>query len=170
MKNLSAGRHEYMWLIFSAVIVLITFSLLYFSHNDDSQVSQKIKYKKGIETIEYKKGKDILVINHLQYHKKDSIKKNKSEKMFIRKDSTKDYDITFNIKSIENPDSIDFEYFLNIKSKELTHIDTLFKLRIDTLTIDKIETKFQENPFYNTFWFGATVTSFVILLISLLIK
>ena len=44
-----------------SVIVLITLSLLYFFHKDESIVSQKIEYKKGIETIDYKKGKDSLV-------------------------------------------------------------------------------------------------------------
>ncbi|MFZ0456068.1 MAG: hypothetical protein WCE54_23665 [Ignavibacteriaceae bacterium] len=161
---------KHKWLIFSSAIVLITFSLLYFLHKDESTISQKMEFKKGIETIDYKKGKDSLVINHRQKHKKGSIKKNKNEKIFIRADSTENYDITFNILPTQNPDTIDFEYFLNIKSKELTRIDTLFKFRTDTLTIEKTEIKFQKNPFYNTFWFGAAVTSFIILLISLLTK
>ena len=161
---------NFKWLIISAVIVVVTISLFYFFHKDESIVSQKVKIKKGIETIDYKKGKDSLVINQQQYHKEDCLKKNKNENTFIRTDSTKNYDITFNIKPTENPDSIDFEYFLNIKSKDLIRIDTLFKFRTDTLTIEKTEIKFQKNPFYNTFWFGAAVTSFTILLISLLIR
>ncbi len=158
------------WLIISSAIVFITFSLPYFFHKDESTVSQKKEFKKGIETIDYKKGKDSLVINNLQYHKNDSIKKNKNEKMFTLVDSNKDYDITFSIKPTDNPDSIDYEYFLNIKSKELTRIDTLLKFRTDTLTIEKTEIKFRNSPFYNTFWFGAAVTSFFVLLISLLLK
>ncbi len=162
--------NNFKWLIISAVIFVVTISLFYFFHKDESIISQKVEYKKGIETIDYKTGKDSLVINLQRYHKKASINKNKSENTFTCKDSTKDYDITFNIKPTENPDSIDYEYFLNIKSKELTRIDTLFKFRTDTLTIEKTKIKFQKNPFYNTFWFGAAVTSFTILLISLLLK
>ena len=129
-----------------------------------------MEYKKGIETNDYKKGKDSLVISQVQYHKKSSLRKDTYEKTLIRVDSTKDYDITFNIKPTDNPDSIDYEYFLNIKLKELTRIDTLFKFRTDTLKIEKTEIRFQKNPFYNTFWFGVAVTSFVVLLISTLIR
>ena len=96
-----------------------------------------MEYKKGIETNDYKKGKDSLVISQVQYHKKSSLRKDTYEKTLIRVDSTKDYDITFNIKPTDNPDSIDYEYFLNIKLKELTRIDTLFKFRTDTLKIEK---------------------------------
>ena len=57
------------------------------------------------------------------------------------------------------------DYFLNLTSKELTRIDTIYQLRVDTLKIKETILEKSNITFYNTLLFGAITTVLIIILI-----
>lgn len=149
-------------------ILSITFFFFHKCSNTTNTTITKKTYKKGKAVTEYHKGKDSVSFHTSKYKKDINLKKKDTTKSFIGADSTSDYNIRVKVTPSADSSRMDFHYFLKLHTKKLMRVDTLVTIRIDTLLETK--TRIVRNPFYNTFWFGAALTSLVIIVISLLVK
>jgi hypothetical protein len=126
-------------------------------------------YSTGKTEQTYKKGKDSITTSSKFFHVKSVIKPLLKDSRFSLSKSDSLYDLSINIKP-ETDSSFALEYFLELTSKDLIRIDTIYQLRVDTLKIKQTITERIEPPFYNTFLFGAIVTGSIILLLTILLR
>ncbi len=160
---------EYIIIPVIAILIAI-FTINYLKQNNMQEIIQIKKSTKilGKPDTNYIKGKDSLITKPEEYHNTDTLQINKTDSAFTKTDSTADYKLKIKIKTFGKIDSISMDYFLNLKPKSFIRIDTLKIFRVDTLKITKLKIKKIKNPFYNTFWFGAAITSLIVLIINLI--
>ncbi len=160
-------------IIYIAIIIVLSFVLfVLFSHikNNGSKEGSRIEttYSTGKTEQLYKKGKDSITTNTKSNHSKIILKPSEKDSSYRFAKSDSLYDLSINIK-LENDSSFALEYFLDLTSKDMVRIDTIYQLRVDTLKIKETIFERIEPPFYNTFLFGSLTTALVIILIIQLI-
>jgi len=161
-------------IIYIAIIIVLS-SVLFLlfrpikSPAPNTETKTETTYSTGKTEQHYKQGKDSITTKTKSIHSKVILKPSEKDSSyhFAKTDSL--YNLSVNIKP-ETDTSLTLEYFLELTSKDLIRIDTIYQLRIDTLKIKQTITEIIEPPFYNTFLFGAVVTSSIILLLTFLIR
>ena len=112
----------------------------------------------------YKKGKDSIITKSKTFHTVTKITASGKDSTYNYNKKNSLYNLSINIKP-ETDSSFSLEYFLDLTSKELIRIDTVFQLRVDTIKIKQTIIQTIKPHFYNTFWFGVAFATAVILLV-----
>ena len=121
-------------------------------------------YSTGNTRHLYKIGNEIITTKTNIFH--NAVILNPSEKdttyNFTKEDSA--YKLSIKIKP--SPDgALAMDYILDLTSKEMIRIDTIYQLRIDTLKIKETINEKSTLSFYNPLLLGAITTVLVIILI-----
>ena len=165
-KSRFAGKQKIFYISIAVILLSVLFVLYTPIKNSFFKIESVIDSTYSIGKIQqhYKKGKDSVITKSKTFHTKTKIAKPRkdSTSSYTSKDSL--YSLSINIIP-EKDSSFSLEYFLDITSKDLVRIDTVYQIRVDTLKIREVITKIIKPPFYNTFWFGAVAAAAVILLI-----
>ncbi len=149
-------------------IILLSVFIVLFSPIKNSFLKTESKtdstYSIGKTQQLYKKGKASIITKAKTFHTKTKITApgKDSTYTYTKKDSL--YNLDINIKPVADG-QLSLEYFLNLTSKSLFRVDTIYQLRVDTIKIKQTIIQTINPPFYNTFWFGAAAAAAVILLI-----
>ena len=130
-----------------------------------------ITYSTGNTQQLYKKGKEIITTKTKTFHNAVILKPSAEDSTynFTKEDSA--YELSINIKPAPDGNltadkaALTMEYFLNLTTKELIRIDTIYQLRVDTLKIKETILEKSNITFYNTLLFGAITTVLIIILI-----
>ncbi|MHB8579893.1 MAG: hypothetical protein ACYDA4_08530 [Ignavibacteriaceae bacterium] len=162
------------------VIIIIVLSVLFVlfrpikNSGPEKQIKTESTYIPGNTQQLHKQGKDSITTKTKSLHKKVILRSSAEDSSYTftkapaaawsYQDGDSSYNLSINIKPAEDG-NLSMDYFLDLTSKELIRIDTIYQLRIDTLKIKQTITERIEQPFYNTFLFGVIVTGAVILLI-----
>jgi hypothetical protein len=157
---------SYIAVLFITSVIFLLWRMLSPGNKEVQLVNKELS--KGKITRKVTPGVDHIQVLKKKYDRAINITKGKNDNAYKLQDSTEDYNLDMIIKPCEDSGQIKLNYRIEVKSKKLMRIDTVFLFRIDTLKIEKI--KVRENPFYDTFWFGSAVTTLVIFLFSLLVK
>ena len=112
----------------------------------------------------YKKGKDSIITKSKTFQAKTKITAPGKDSVYTFAKTDSLYKLSINIKPAADG-KLSLEYFLNLTTKDLVRIDTIYQLRVDTIKIKQTIVKTIKPPFYNTFLFGAILATAVILLI-----
>ena len=149
-------------IILSFVLFVLFCSIKNTTQNEETKT--ETTHSTGKTEQLYKKGKDSVSTKTESFHNKAIIKYSPKDTKyaFVKSDSL--YNLSVNIKP-EADSTFTLEYFLDLISKDLVRIDTIYQLRVDTLKIKQTITERINPPFYNTFLFGSIVTGAVIFLI-----
>ncbi len=126
-------------------------------------------YSPGKTEQLYKKGKDSAITKTKSIHATSILKPTAVDSTYNFTSDDSSYKFSINIQPTADG-KLTMDYFLDLTSKDLVRIDTIYQLRVDTLKIKQTITEIIEPHFYNTFLFGAVVTGSVILLLTILIK
>ncbi|MHB1688788.1 MAG: hypothetical protein ACYCVH_15650 [Ignavibacteriaceae bacterium] len=157
-------------IIYIIAFILLLSGIIYFlkTNRTKQEAKSETTYSTGKTEQLYKKGKDSIITETKNFHSSANLASSAEDSTynFIKEDSS--YKLSINIKPAEDGNLL-MDYFLDLTSKELVRIDTIYKLRVDTLKIKKTITERIEPPCYNTFLFGALTTTLVIILIIQLI-
>jgi|GEM_PF-4391212 len=176
-KSRIAGKSKIFYIAITIIVLSVLFVL--FSHiktcnNPKVETKTETTYTIGKTEQTYKKGRDSIAIESKTFHSTAILKHDlrslgvgdtsaeDSLYKFTAKDSS--YKLSINLKPAEDG-NLTFDYFLDLASKTLVRIDTLYQIRVDTLRIKETIIQKVEQPFYNTFIFGAIITGAVMLLI-----
>ena len=132
-------------------------------------------YSTGNTQQLYKKGNEIITTKTNTFHNAVILKPSEKDTTynFTKEDSS--YKLSIKIKPAPEDAltagkaALAMDYILNLTSKEMIRIDTIYQLRIDTLKIKETIHDKSTISFYNTFLFGAITTVLVIILILQLI-
>ena len=148
--------------IFLILLTGVILSLKYLSKNEETKT--ETTYSAGNTQQLYKKGNEIITTKTNIFH--NAVILNPSEKdttyNFTKEDSA--YKLSIKIKP--SPDgALAMDYILNLTSKEIIRIDTIYQLRIDTLKIKETINEKSTISFYNPLLLGAITTVLVIILI-----
>ncbi|MHB9014010.1 MAG: hypothetical protein ACYC49_17500 [Ignavibacteriaceae bacterium] len=121
-------------------------------------------YSTGNTQQLYKKGNEIITTKTKTFHNAVILKPSAEDKTynFTKEDST--YKLSIKIKPAPEGTLL-MEYVLNLTSKEMNRIDTIYQLRIDTLKIKETIIEKSTISFYNTLILGAITTALIIILI-----
>ncbi len=156
-------RNKIIFIIISLVILsgIILFGR-YSSRNET--IKTETTYSIGNTQQLYKKGKGTVTAKVDTFHNAVNLKPSAEDTTynFIKEDSA--YKLSIKIKPLPE-DNLAMEYFLNVASKEIIRIDTIYQLRIDTLKIKETINDKSTPSFYNTLLFGAITTALIIILI-----
>ncbi|MHB9005080.1 MAG: hypothetical protein ACYC6C_13670 [Coriobacteriia bacterium] len=135
-------------------------------------------YSTGNTQQLYKKGREIITTKTKTFHNAVILKPSAEDSTynFTKEDST--YELSIKIKPAPDGNltadkaaltagntALTMEYFLNLATKELIRIDTIYQLRVDTLKIKETILEKSNITFYNTLLFGAITTVLIIILI-----
>ncbi len=166
------------------VIVIILLSVLFVlfrpikSSAPKTDTKTETTYSLGNTQQLYKKGKDSITTKTKSIRSKVILKPSEKDSSyrFVKspasawsfQDGDSLYDLTINIKP-ESDSTFSLEYFLDLTSRDLVRIDTIYQLRVDTLKIKETILERIKPPFYNTFLFGAITTALVVILLIQLI-
>ncbi|MHB8579322.1 MAG: hypothetical protein ACYDA4_05615 [Ignavibacteriaceae bacterium] len=123
-------------------------------------------YSAGRTERFYKKGKDSVSTKTKTYHIKSILKPSGKDSLYSFSYNDSLYNISINFApGAEGGPGVSMEYLLNLSSKDLIRIDTLYQLRVDTLKIKETISERINPPFYNTFIFGVIAAGAIILLL-----
>ncbi len=130
-----------------------------------------ITYSTGNTQQLYKKGKEIITTKTKTFHNAVILKPSAEDSTynFTKEDSA--YELSINIKPAPDGNltadkaALTMEYFLNLTTKEMIRIDTIYQLRVDTLKIKETILDKSNITFYNTLLLGAITTVLIIILI-----
>ena len=159
--------------IFYIAIIFIVLSVLFVIFvlfrpikNTDSKTTTKTDttYTIGNTQQLYKKGKDSIAIKTKSIHAAAILKSSAADSTYTFTKQDSSYKLSLNIQPAADG-NLSMDYFLDITTKDLVRIDTIYQTRIDTIKIKQTITQKIEPPFYNTFLFGAIAATAVILLI-----
>ena len=145
-------------IVLSGIILFIKYS----SRNET--IKTETTYSIGNTQQLYKKGKGIVTTKVDTIHNAVTLKPSAEDTTynFTKEDSA--YKLSIKIKpTLEG--ILTMDYILNLTSKEMIRIDTIYQLRIDTLKIKETIHDKSTISFSNTFLFGAITTVLVIILI-----
>ncbi len=155
-----------------ALIIVLSVLIVLFRPIKNSAPKTETKtettYSPGKTKQLYKPGKDSITTRTKSVHAVVTLKPavEDTSYSFTADDST--YKLSINIQPSADG-NLSMDYFLDLTTKDMVRIDTIFQLRIDTLKIKETISERIEPPFYNTFLFGAITTALVIILIIQLI-
>ena len=145
-------------IVLSGIILFIKYS----SRNET--IKTETTYSIGNTQQLYKKGKGIVTTKVDTIHNAVTLKPSAEDTTynFTKEDSA--YKLSIKIKpTLEG--ILTMDYILNLTSKEMIRIDTIYQLRIDTLKIKETINDKSTTSFYNTLLFGAITTALIIILI-----
>ena len=156
-------------LIYTTIILIILSVLFVISRpiknsNAKEETKTETTYSAGKTVLLYKQVKDSITTKTKSLHEKIILH-------LSAEDSTYKYstaDSSCNLSLIIHPaadGNLALDYFLDLTTKDLVRIDTIFLTRIDTLKIKQTITDRIDPPFYNTFLFGALTTVLVVILL-----
>ena len=151
-------------------IILIVLSVLFVLFrpikNTDSKTTTKTDttYTIGYTQQLYKKGKDSIAIKTKSKHAAAILKSSAEDSTYTFTKQDSSYRLSVNIQPAADG-NLSIDYFLDITTKDLVRIDTIYQTRIDTIKIKQTITQKIEPPFYNTFIFGAVVTAVILLIL-----
>ena len=139
--------------------------------NTDSKTTTKTDttYTIGNTQQLYKKGKDSIAIKTKSIHAAAVLKSTAADSTYTFTKQDSSYKLSLNIHPAADG-NLSMDYFLDITTKDLVRIDTIFQTRIDTIKIKQTITERIDPPFYNTFLFGAVVTVSIIILLTIIIR
>jgi hypothetical protein len=128
-------------------------------------------YSTGNTQQLYKKGREIITTKTKTFHNAVILKPSAEDSTYnyTKEDST--YKLSIKIKPAPDGNltadkaALTMEYFLNLTTKELIRIDTIYQLRVDTLKIKETILEKSNITLYNTLLFGAITTVLIIILI-----
>lgn len=147
------------------ILILLLIGIIHFTKSPVTKKEHHIDSTYTIGKTEqlYKKGKDSVIEKAKSFGIKTLVKQSGKDSAYnyFHKDSL--YNISINIKQASEGMSLD--YLLNITSKELLRIDTIYQIRVDTIKIKETISERIDPPFYNTFIFGVIIAGAVILLL-----
>jgi hypothetical protein len=155
-------------------IIAIVLSVLFVlfrpikSSAPNTETKTETTYSTGKTEQLYKKGKDSVSQKTKSFHNKVIVRHLPKDTTYTFAKTDSIYNLFVNIKP-ETDSTFSLEYFLDLTSKDLVRVDTIYQLRIDTLKIKQTITERIEPPFYNTFLFGAITTALVVILLIHLI-
>ena len=161
-------------IFYIAIIIILTFALFVLFRpiqcsNPGATSKTDTAYSIGKAQSLYLKGKDSISLKTNSFHGKKFLNPSAIDNSyhFTSADSSHKLEIILTPAADSN---LSMDYSLDIFSKNLVRIDTIFQSRIDTLKITERILENLDPPFYNTFLFGAIITSTIILLLISLIK
>ena len=164
-------KNTILYLVIILIVLSVLFVLFHPIKKTEPNIMTKTKttFSTGKTEQTYKKGKDSITTKTKSIHNKVILKpfEKDSSYRFVKSDSL--YDLSIKIKH-ESDSSFTLEYFLELTTKDLIRIDTIYQLRVDTLKIKQTITERINPPFYNTFLFGAVVSGSIILLLTILLR
>jgi len=163
-------RNKIIYII--AFLILLAGIIYLIKYNTKKEtIKTDTTYSTGNTQQLYKKGNEIITTKTKTFHNAVILKPSAEDSTynFTKEDSA--YKLSINIKPA--PDGnltagkavLAINYFLNLTSKELTRIDTIYQLRVDTLKIKETILDKSTITFYNTLLFGAITTVLIIILI-----
>jgi len=152
-------------IILSGIILFVRYS------SRNKTIKTDTTYSIGTAQQLYKKGKGIVTTKVDTFHNAVILKPSAEDTTynFTKEDSA--YKLSIKIKPAPGGNLtagkavLAMEYFLNVASKEMIRIDTIYQLRIDTLKIKETIQEKSNLSFYNTLLFGAITTALIIILI-----
>lgn len=158
-------------IIIGFIFIILLFGVIYFLNNHFTSTEVKIDttYFKGKTEQIYKKGKDSITTKKSTFHTKANMSHSLKDSAYSYTKNDSLYNLSINVKPTADGE-LSMEYFLDLTSKELVRIDTVYQFRVDTLKIKETITRVIKPPFYNTFLFGAIVTGTIILLLINILK
>ena len=154
----------YIAAIISVLSILFVLSRLIKTSAPEGQSRTATTYIPGNTQQLYKQGKDSILTSTKSFHQKVVLHPTAEDSSCSFTSSDTSYKLSLNIQPAADS-NFTLEYFLDLTTKNLVRIDTLFLTRIDTLKITRTITERIDPPFYNTFLFGAIVATAAILLI-----
>jgi len=160
--------------IFYIVALIIVISVLFLlfrptkSSSPNTATKTETTYSPGNTQQLYKPGKDSVTTQTESLHEKVILRSSAEDSSYSFTKSDSCYNLLVNLKP-DSTGNLFMDYFLDITTKNLVRIDTIFQTRIDTLKIKQTITERIDPPFYNTFLFGSITTALVIILIIQLI-
>ncbi len=169
-KSRFAGKQK---IIYTAIIIFVL-SVLFVIFRPiqnvtlDKESKTETTYSAGKTKQLYKKGKDSVTTKTKSFHSMSTLKPSAADSSYFFTNSDSSYKLSINIRPATN-ENLSMEYFLDLTSKDLVWIDTIYQLRVDTLKIKQAITERIDPPFYNTFLFGAVTATLIIILILHLI-
>ncbi|MHB8336859.1 MAG: hypothetical protein ACYDEE_05530 [Ignavibacteriaceae bacterium] len=159
------------------VILIIVISVLFRpikNSGPEKQIKTESTYIPGNTQQIHRQGKDSITTKTKSLHKKVILRSSAEDSTYscaknpaaawFYQGGDSNYNLSININPAEDG-KLSLDYFLDLTSKNLIRIDTIFQLRVDTLKIKEMIFERSNPPFYNTFLFGVIVTGAVILLI-----
>ncbi len=161
--------------LFYIAVIIIVLSVLYVLFRPinksvpEIQTKTEISYSPGKTQQLYKQGKDSITTKTKSLHENIILQPPAKDSSYTFTNADSSYNLSLNLKP-DTAGNLLMDYFLDIKTKDLVRIDTIFLTRTDTLKIKQTITERIEPPFYNTFLFGAVVTGSIILLLTILIR
>ena len=153
-------------IIYIAIFLILLSGIIFFAKYSSKKETIKTEttYSIGNTQQLYKKGKGIVTTKVDTFH--NSVILNPSAEdttyNFTKEDSA--YKLSIKIKPAPEG-ALTMDYVLNLTSKEMIRIDTIYQLRIDTLKIKETINDKSTTSFYNTLLFGAITAVLVITLI-----
>ncbi len=160
-------------IIYIAIIIVLSFVLFVLFRpiacsTQKQQSTVDTTYTIGITQQHYKQGKDSITTKTKLLHATSILSPSAADSSYSFSTQDSSYKLSLNINPA-TAGNLYLEYFLDIKSKELFRIDTIFQTRIDTLKIKEVIIEKEDPPFYNTFLFGSLTTALLIILLIHLI-
>ena len=128
-------------------------------------------YSTGNTQQLYKKGRGIITTKTKTFHNAVILKPSAEDSTYNFTEEDSAYKLSIKIKPAPDGNltadkaALAINYFLTLTSKELTRIDTIYQLRVDTLKIKETILDKSTITFYNTLLFGAITTVLIIILI-----
>ncbi len=170
VKSRFAGKQKILYIAVITIASIIFLLLFNFLKTKTSNIEpstthqEQTTYTVGKSQQFYKHGKDSAITSTKTFHNAVTLNPSAVDSTYNFTSGDSSYKLSLNIHASADS-SFSLEYFLNINSKDLVRIDTIFLTRIDTLKIKDTITIKQDPPFYNTFLFGALTTALVIILL-----
>ena len=146
-------------------LILLSGIILFVKYTTKKQtLKTDTTYSTGKTQQLYKKGKGIVTTKVKYIHNAVILKPSVEDTTynFTKEDSA--YKLSIKIKPAPEG-AFAMDYFLNLTSKEMIRIDTIYQLRIDTLKIKETILEKSALSFYNTLLFGSITTALIIILI-----
>ena len=145
-------------IILSGIILFIKYS------SRKETIKTETTYSAGNTQQLYKKGKGTVTTKVDTFHNAVNLKPSAEDTTynFAKEDSA--YKLSIKIKPAPGG-SLAVEYFLNLTSKEMIRIDTIYQLRIDTLKIKETINEKSALSLYYPLLLGAITTVLIIVLV-----
>lgn len=160
------------YVVIAISLVVVAVIAYYMGSTKDPEVIIKEKYIKGAETTKYIPGQVIETIRVERYPVYIEVKpESKDSGLTSQFDTTVVVKEGFvQVRGTTRPavQSIELEVIPIINIREIFRVDTLDRLRIDTLLVEK--TIIEQPPFYETWWFGSFVTGAIAITTIILSK
>ncbi len=170
-KKIKLMNQKIIYIVSTIIAISVLFVLFRPIKNttQNEETKTETTYSTGKTEQLYKKGKDSITTKTKSIHNKIILHLSAADSTYKYSIADSSCNLSLNIQPASDG-NLSMDYFLNLTSKELVRIDTIYQLRVDTLKIKQTISERIDPPFYNTFLFGAVITGTVILLLTILIR